>query len=470
MRERLDRSGVVKEFGTVSLGDARLDNRLERIATLLAQSPAASFPEAMRTEADQEALYRFLGNKKVAAAKLLAAHADATRKRASSRSRIRVLHDTTEFSFEGDRDGLGILHEKTNGFFGHFALAVAGDEQREPLGILDVHTYINTRVEARRGLTKYQKSNSASRQPRSQKKSARWENRAIEVSKDLPENLAVVHVMDREADDLSVLTALDGAGMTFVIRADPQRLTKDRTPVAQLLAQTPARSFRRPFITRRSSKAATRQHPARNERIATLYVRSSVVTFCRAATKYEKACEVSVCAVHVFEPEPPQGEAPIEWMLLTNDVVTTDDDIARTVDDYRSRWMIEEYFKALKTGCAFEKRQLCTYDGLLRALALFVPMAWQLLRLRHLAQTSAESPASSILKSTELKVLRQLLASRGRNLAPEPSARDVLLGIAALGGHIKNNGDPGWLVLGRGFERFADALEVREALRGSDQS
>jgi hypothetical protein len=27
-----------------------------------------------------------------------------------------------------------------------------------------------------------------------------------------------------------------------------------------------------------------------------------------------------------------------------------------------------------------------------------------------------------------------------------------MLAIAALGGHIKNNGDPGWLVLGRGYE------------------
>jgi hypothetical protein len=29
-----------------------------------------------------------------------------------------------------------------------------------------------------------------------------------------------------------------------------------------------------------------------------------------------------------------------------------------------------------------------------------------------------------------------------------------MLAIAALGGHIKNNGDPGWLVLGRGYEKL----------------
>jgi hypothetical protein len=33
----------------------------------------------------------------------------------------------------------------------------------------------------------------------------------------------------------------------------------------------------------------------------------------------------------------------------------------------------------------------------------------------------------------------------------------VMLGIAALGGHIPNNGPPGWLVLGRGLTRLLDA-------------
>jgi hypothetical protein len=39
------------------------------------------------------------------------------------------------------------------------------------------------------------------------------------------------------------------------------------------------------------------------------------------------------------------------------------------------------------------------------------------------------------------------------------TVRDAMLGVAALGGHIKNNGDPGWQVLGRGFRRF---LELEE--------
>jgi hypothetical protein len=45
-----------------------------------------------------------------------------------------------------------------------------------------------------------------------------------------------------------------------------------------------------------------------------------------------------------------------------------------------------------------------------------------------------------------------------------------MLGIAALGGHIRNNGDPGWLVLGRGFTRFVEAEEIWRLARGCEQS
>ena len=85
---------------------------------------------------------------------------------------------------------------------------------------------------------------------------------------------------------------------------------------------------------------------------------------------------------------------PIEWMLVASDAVQTVEDATAVVDHYRACWLIEDYFKAIKTGCAFEKRQLTTFDGLVRALAIFVPMAWHLLVLRHLGRTDLPRPVT----------------------------------------------------------------------------
>jgi hypothetical protein len=55
-------------------------------------------------------------------------------------------------------------------------------------------------------------------------------------------------------------------------------------------------------------------------------------------------------------------------------------------------------------------------------------------------------------------------------LPKRATARDAMLAVAALGGHLKSNGDPGWLVLGRGLnDLLALGWRAREAAR-SDRS
>ena len=123
------------------------------------------------------------------------------------------------------------------------------------------------------------------------------------------------------------------------------------------------------------------------------------------------------------------------------------------MEGYRTRWTIEEYFKAVKTGCAYESRQLESYHALSNLLAYTLVVAYALLLMRALARTGRSWPATAILSDTEIAVLRKL---DKRAVGVNPTVRDALLAIAALGGHIKNNGDPGWLVLSRGWQRLRD--------------
>ena len=190
-------------------------------------------------------------------------------------------------------------------------------------------------------------------------------------------------------------------------------------------------------------------HPPRHTRVARLAFSASQVDFERPRYADKSLAEtVSLNVVHVVELDAPPGEKPVEWTLFTSEPVRTAADILRVVDIYRARWTIEEFFKALKTGCSFEERQLESLHALKNALAIFLPIAWRLLLLRSLSRQDVDAPADLALTPTQLDVLR---AVAKRPLAPHPTAKQALLAIAALGGHITNNGPPGWQVLARGY-------------------
>ena len=452
---------VLAEFCGESLGDARLDERLRRIVTRAAADPSLSFPEQMASVADREALYRFLANPKVTLPGVLDGHLLQTHARIQGRGVVRIVHDTTTFRFDGDREGLGLLRGGAKGFLAHVALAVASDETREPLGVVGVHPFIHDDAVAHQGYTPSQRVTATRTKPRAAKESARWEQLALTVSAALPGEVEAIHVMDQEADDYDLLAALQQAHCRYVIRACPKRQTVDaKLAVKAILARQPATLFREVSIAPRSvqKEGKTRgRHPARTERLATLEIRWGAVTLPRRQYNEAKDRTLTLQAVHVAEPDPPTGETPIEWMLFTSEAVDSLEDATAVVDHYRARWVIEEYFKALKTGCGFEKRQLTSLPALLRALALFIPMAWRLLVLRHLGRAPQPRPVRDVLDRTQLQLLRKLLACRRYQLPRRPTMRDVMLGVAALGGHIKNNGAPGWLVLGRGLTRLLDA-------------
>jgi hypothetical protein len=462
---------IAAEFEGVVLGDERLNERLKRITKMVGMSPADSFPEQMGTEADLEALYRFLANPKVTLDGVLKGHLEQTRERIEGRTVVRVVHDTSRFRFLGERDGLGPIRGDAKGFFGHFALAVSAEETREPLGVLGVRPFIHEETQARRKMTKSERVMATLKKPRDEKESSRWEKLAGDTSRVLPVGVRAIHVMDQEADDYDLFAELLRGQLGFVVRVHPERRTADQLPTKEVLAAKPAKLFRTVPLTARDARkgvVSRNRHPARVERDAKLRIRWAPITLQRGQYNQAEARELSLWAVHVFEPAPPVGEEAIEWMLFSSEPVTTLEGATAVVDHYRARWLIEEYFKALKTGCAFEKRQLMTFEGLVRTLGIFVPMAWQLLLLRHLGRKPQSGPADKVLNEEQLTLLRVLLLTKRKYELPrKPSVRDAMLGVARLGGHIKNNGDPGWIVLGRGFTKFVEAEEVWRLARAA---
>jgi hypothetical protein len=187
----------------------------------------------------------------------------------------------------------------------------------------------------------------------------------------------------------------------------------------------------------------------------------------------DKSLDINV--VVVSEVDPPAGQLPIEWRLLTTEPIETAADVLRVVDAYRARWLIEEFFKALKTGCNYEKLQLETLHGLKIALSLCFALAWHMLLLRTLARDALDVPAGAVLTQAQLALLI-LAASAADNpwsvrLPQDPTATDVMYAVARMGGHVRSNGPPGWQTLGRGFQELNRLLTAQQwLLARSDQS
>src|SRR5436309_12131040 len=80
--EELEHVGkwAVQTFGTAELGDLRRTDRLVKMATALAENPAASLPKSMRNWADTLAAYRFLSNEAITHEQIMAPHWTQTQK------------------------------------------------------------------------------------------------------------------------------------------------------------------------------------------------------------------------------------------------------------------------------------------------------------------------------------------------------------------------------------------------------
>ena len=107
----------------------------------------------------------------------------------------------------------------------------------------------------------------------------------------------------------------------------------------------------------------------------------------------------------VCEPNPPPGVEPIDWMLLTDLPVQTWAQAWEKVQWYCRRWGIEEWHRALKTGCGAEHREFKTAEHLQRVLAFDLIIAWRVLLCVKLGRVLPQLPARVLYSSDELQVL-----------------------------------------------------------------
>jgi len=454
-------SALAEELAGIDLGDQRLNRRAGQLIETLGAHPTSSIPAACGGWHETRAAYRLFDHKAVTAEAVLAPHIACTEQRLRAHSRVLCIEDTTELDYTKRRAsmaGLGVLNYETRwGIYLHPTLAVT--PEGVPLGVLAWHSFI--REPGTLGEEK------AANRPLEEKESVRWVDGFARIN-ELAETLSetrLTYIADREGDiyELFVEAPCPEHGADWLVRGQyHDRRLSDGRKLAEALAEAPVLgeiSFERP---------AAKDRPARTVTQALKVVR---VTLKPPARPDRTLPPVTVTALLAREPNPPAGEEPVEWLLLSNLPVETPEQAIELLSWYLCRWQIEIYFKVLKSGCRVEELQLETRERLEPALALYMIIAWRVLYLTKLGRDCPEMPCDAVFADEEWRAV--YLVTQRRAPPEQPPSLDTMVRmLATLGGFLnrKSDGFPGPKTIWIGLQRAADfvlALRAQQVADGS---
>jgi hypothetical protein len=305
-----------EHFASADLGHRKRNACLLRVAEKICRHPGGTLPNKLAHPADYKAMDALMNRPEVTHARVLASHRQRTLERMRAASGVvLLLHDTTELDYSGlSIAELGpIGNGGGRGYLCHNTLAVR-PERREVLGL--AYQILHRRVPVPPGEGVRAKRERASRESRL------W-SRAVQALGPAPVGVQWVDVADRGADLFEFLATEQQLGRRCVVRACHSRSIRvghDGDGEKRLLFDY-LRSL--PAAGQQSKKVFDRQVGV--ERLVTLAVAFAAVTVQPPHVKKGEYPNqpLRVWALRIWEPNPPKGHKPVEWIVLTTVAVTT---------------------------------------------------------------------------------------------------------------------------------------------------
>lgn len=457
-----------KHFAEVDLGEVRRNQRALTIAAAMATNPDASIPKMFTHCYDIKAAYNLFKHPEATTDNLQLAHREVVLEQLHLPGRALLLEDSSEMSWSGKHPiaGLGPIGPGASGLQGfhlHSVLAVrwsweAPETDRWPgrpavevLGLPVQHYHVREPRPAGEPANN-------SKVIKQRARESQWWQQAGEAIGCAPAESGVewTRVCDRGADIYELLVSCQALDHRFVIRAAQDRCVTNeagRVSTGKLFTTVRAQARLGGF------GLELRARPGQAARTAQLQV-SAVHVWLRAPQRPGKGAgylpPLRATAVRVWEAAPPPGVEALEWVLLTDWPVASYAAAVEVALVYATRWLIEEFHKALKTGTKAEELQLETAESLFAAIAIKSIVALRLLDLRERVRLAPDAPAEQAgLDELELAVLREVLNR------PITTVREVALAIGRLGGHMNRKGDglPGWQTLFCGMAKLNNLVE-----------
>ena len=519
---------AVDEFAGIDLNDNRLNTRAITIATQLGTIGESS-PDAMKgvqqpvktspvtagdqaphdsnskraSTADLDALYRFVRNPKVKPQMLLEPHFQSTIRRTTTHQRVLLVQDTTEVNLTKPKRqvrGAGPLSSNSSfGFYLHPLIAYT--TSGVPLGSVACQHWTRDAIDCESSPQKKKKKRDSL--PIEQKESYRWlqmTRRGMQIARENP-GTEYVGVSDSESDigELLSESVLRPDNYHVIIRACQNRALAKATSteeatrtgeatsteevrlarnIQQRLDQCAPRYTSSTQVRGRTAKTKVEhrsRQQSRDDRMADLEVRATTIQLPvnLAATSDVTGrlvpSVITLNVVEVREPNPPEGEVAIHWILLTTLPIDTDEQVAAIVAAYKVRWNIESFFMTLKSGLHLEDLQYQELSRYMNAAVLLLVVAWRVQCLTQVGRDDPATPCDQYFDSAEWKAAC-LVANPGCPLpATAPSMATFMLLVARLGVYIHKpaQGPPGVRTIWRGIRRL-DALAIAYRAFGPD--
>ena len=457
----MDNVNIENELDSACFLDLRLKKRAKKLVTDLFNGIGNSIPGSCKGKTETEAAYRFFNNELVTNEKILSSHIKSTIARMRLHKVILLIQDSTNIDAKHMKnvDGLGCIYDKTNpGCVAHTMIACT--EDRLCLGVVSNKYIIREKDEIG-------KKSHNNRRPIEEKESYKWIaafDEGVKISKEIPDT-EFISIGDREADIIELfIKAKDiNNNVGLLVRAFQNRtveVNKDdekiKTKLKKAVSEAeslgeiefrlPVRGGKKGRLVKQALKATTitLNPPGHKKRIGNLEIN----------------------AVYLEEIDPPKGEDPICWTLLTTLPISTKNEIERIVKLYLARWSIEVFFHILKTGCKIEKLQFDTAHNLLNCITLYMIVAWRLYFTVYLGRNCPDLSCTVIFEEDEWK---SVFAVVKKTKPPEkpPTLGEVMLLIATLGGFLnrKSDGDPGPKVMWIGLMKLTECVKGWMAFR-----
>ena len=435
-------------------GDKRLTKRAIFIGEALSVKYGQPLSQVFKNASDLKRTYEFLTNPKTTFAKVIQPHHVQTTHQVSELPIVLAVGDTTYLDYKkiiAKREEYGPIGKGGNGLILHSTLAINPDNG-QPLGLLWEKLW------HREHHKKKNKTRSIQ-----EKESYRWVEAIAEVQKLLSENqepklasAKVIHVFDREGDIAEVFEQVTQTANTgLVVRAAHNRALSETDSYLWSEVTSQPVQFMMEIELPKTKKRSHRQ-----AKLAVRYLPLKL----RSPQRLKKQEHFEVYGVYATEIDPPDGEEPVEWMLLTTEEVTNPTQARVILRWYTYRWRIEEYHKILKSGCKAESYRL-QGNSMEVLLGFLTSIAAQLLKMTYLNRTQPSTPARSVLSELQIEVLQ----------AKSPQSRPSVLtvawamqSVARLGGYLEHrkNSPIGITVLWRGWLQLQNLCEGWE-LRSS---